>query len=254
MPENDEYSVSPGEEPSSPPDSPAARARPAATLANRPAIGRMVGTPGVAARRNAAEREMLRSRLKRAQSQVEVVRQRRRRGDAGGMPVAALESDPGLSTQYGLPVARNVRKKRNPWPVVASVAGMIGVSVFCVLLWPMARRAMANPTPVSVAVSNPRASLDLKAREPEARAEEELPAEPGAALTMGLAHLGTALERAGGGSPEEALRKASKPGQKKCMIVWTNDSVSLVFGGNALRPNSLAHELEDCAEAVSQEH
>jgi hypothetical protein len=258
MPENDEYSVSPGEEPSSPAESPAARARPPATLANRPAIGRMVGTPGVAARRNAAEREMLRSRLKRAQSQVEVVRQRRRRGDAGAVPVAAVASDPSVSTQYGLSLGGDVRKKRNPWLVVASFAGMIGVTVFCVLLWPMARRAMANPPPVSVAVSNPRASFELRrrepvAREPEARAGEDLPADPGAALTMGLAHLSTALERAGGGSPEEVLRKASKPG-KKCMVVWTNDSVSLVFGGNALRPNSLAHELEDCAEAVSEEH
>src|SRR5580658_3447108 len=97
---NDEDSVSPGEGPSPPPaeehpDNPAARPRSRTNSANRPVPGRMVGTPGVAARRKlAAEREMLRYRLKR-QPQLAAERQGRRRGDAG----APVISDPGEDAQ-----------------------------------------------------------------------------------------------------------------------------------------------------------
>src|SRR5580658_4831645 len=132
---NDEDSVSPGEAlppPSAPPSaeeradsgsepggssgSSSAWVRSRTNSANRPAPGRMVGTPGAAGRRKlAAEREMLRYRLKR-QPQLEAERQGRRRGDA-------VESDPGASARHGMPVSGTVRKKGSPWLVAAGVAG-----------------------------------------------------------------------------------------------------------------------------------
>jgi hypothetical protein len=258
MAENDDDPVSPGEALPPPseehselggtPGSPVARARSRTHSGNRPALGRMVGTPGAAARRKlAAEREMLRYRLKKAQPQVEALREEQRRAE-GGPPV---ESDPDVGALQAVPV----RKKRNPWPMVAgmvvSVIGTIGVAVLCVLFWPAARVAMGNATPVSAAVSNPPAALILETPGPQsARSRLELPADPSAALSMALAELSQALDRARG-NPEEVLRKVSKPGQK-CTMVWANDSVSLVFGGDPIRANSLAHQLEDCAEAVSR--
>jgi hypothetical protein len=204
----------------------------------------MVGTPGAAARRKlAAEREMLRYRLKKAQPQVEALREEQRRAEAG----TPVESDPDVDALQAVPV----RKKRNPWPVVVSVIGTIGATVLCVLFWPAARVAMGNATPVSAAVSIPAAALIPETPVPQsARTRLELPADPSAALSTALAELSQALDRARG-NPEEVLRKVSKPGQK-CTMVWANDSVSLVFGGDPIRANSLAHQLEDCAEAVSR--
>jgi hypothetical protein len=183
---------------------------------------------------------MLRYRVKR-QPQLEAERQGRRRGDV-------VESDPGASAWHGIPVSETVRKKRSPWLVAVGVAGMLGVAVFCVFFRPVAREAMGKAAAVSAAASDPPAVL-----QPDARAVRELPADPSSALTMALAHFSTALEVAGGENPEEVLRKVSKPGQT-CAMVWTNDSLSLVFGGGPTRPNALAHQLEDCAEAVSRVH
>jgi hypothetical protein len=276
MPENEEGAASPGSSPPSAEEHPGVGGSPVSSvplarsrtdLTNRPTLGRMVGTPGAVARRKlAAERDMLQYRLKKARPQVEALREEQRRAEAEAE--AAAESDPVVEIPEDVPVP----KKRNPWAVVAIVAGVVGMIGGCVLFWPRARAATGNGTPVSAAVLNPPASpgpersgMERSGMEkPDARAGKELgvrsvfpgrlelPADPSAALTTALAHLSTALDGAGG-NPEAVLRKVSKPGQK-CMMVWANDSVSLVFGGNPIPQNSLAHGLEDCAEAVSRVH
>jgi hypothetical protein len=157
-------------------------------------------------------------------------------------------------------------RPRNPWLIAASVIGMIAVSLLCVLLWPLVRKAAENAPRDSPAASNPSSAIESETRagtEPRrqsviavvgspSRLHIELPVDPAAALTMAIDHLSTALEGVPGRSSDEILRQLSKtrPG---CRMVWTDDVPSLVFGGDP-RPNSLAYTLEDCAEAVSRLH
>jgi hypothetical protein len=198
-----------------------------------PSRGPLIGAPDTAVSR--------RSHSTPTPSQPEGSPQRRR-GDAGAMPA-------NRSPRARAVVAGPIRKEPNPWRVVASVTGMIAVALLCALLWPAARNAMEDTTPAAAAIPNPSASVKPETRGGKERVE--LPADAGVALTMALDHLDAALVRASGKSPQELLHKISLPGQN-CPMVWANDSPSLVFGGAPIRPNSLAHILEDCAEAVSR--
>jgi hypothetical protein len=212
-------------------------------LAN-PGPGTYVGSPGTAVpRRSSAEREQLRFQPNCIQPQPEVPRQGRRT-DAAVTP--GPERDWAAGVAHGLAISET--RRRNPWRIVAGVIGMIAVSLLCVLLWPIIRKATENSTrdspaynPSTVVVASP------------SRRRGELPVDPDAALTTALDRLSTALEGVPGRSSEEILRQLSTHRQG-CRMVWTGDVPSLVFGGEPLRPNSLAYTLEDCAEAVSRLH
>jgi hypothetical protein len=113
------------------------------------------------------------------------------------------------------------------------------------MFWPTARHSR----PPASAVQETQAAAELST----SQRRDDLPADPGAALTTAIDHLGAALDGAAEGSPEEILRKVSTPGQD-CRMVWANDSPSLVFGRYPIRANSLAHTLEACAQAVTRMH
>jgi hypothetical protein len=239
---------SPGPETGGLPVSPAPT-RSRTNLANPPRRGGVIGTPGTTYRRSAARREAFRS-----DSAPVRPRPARRRDDAAAMPAnpPPARQDQVVAQQI-LPVTGTVRLKRNPWPVLAGVAGMIGMTLLCVMLWPAARGAGKNANPRTTEFSNPPASAALETRAAAelstSQRRDELPADPGAALTMALDHLSSALDEAAEGSQEEILRKASAPGQD-CRMAWTNDTPSLVFGRFPIRANSLAHTLEACAQAI----
>jgi hypothetical protein len=125
--------------------------------------------------------------------------------------------------------------------VVAVLAGTIGMAVLCVMFRPTARD---SNRPASAAPET-RARKELSTLQQR----NELPADPGAALTTAMDDLGAAIHAAPEGSTEEILRKVSTPG-RDCRLVWANDSPSLVFGRYPIRANSLAHTLEACAQAI----
>jgi hypothetical protein len=77
-----------------------------------------------------------------------------------------------------------------------------------------------------------------------------LPKEPEAALTTALDDLDSAIERRTE-SPEELLKTVSRPGEN-CALAWTSRLPSLVFGKKPIGPNSLAAELEGCAQAIAR--
>lgn len=78
-----------------------------------------------------------------------------------------------------------------------------------------------------------------------------LPNDPGAALTTALDDLDSAVQGVPQHSPEEILRMVSRPG-RDCRLIWKGHFPSIVFGTTPIRPNSLAENLEGCAQAVKQ--
>jgi len=261
-----EEHVDPGTETASPPVSPAPT-RSVTNLAIQAPRGRLIGTPGAAVRRSAEVREASRSYSARTKPPPGVRRPARRRGDAAAMPAnpSPPVQGPAAVAERVLPVTETVRTPLNPWPAVARVAGMIALTLLCVMIRPAARDAKGHATPGSVAASKSPASPEAgplagplagKESAPHlvpAGASAVLPAEPSAALTAALDHLSTAIDGAAEGSPEEILRKVSKPGQD-CTMVWVDNSPSLVFGRFPIRENSLAQTLEACAQAVARLH
>jgi hypothetical protein len=266
LPEDYVHSGSTGEAAASPPsgvpETGGLSASPAPTRsrtspANQTPRGGLIGTPGTASRRAAAKREAFRSYSALTQPvdrrpQPGVPKHARRRGDAGALPAnpPPVAQDRAVRAQHVLPVTGTVRKAVNPWAVVVSVVGMIGMVLLCVMFRP----AAADPNPHASAAPETRAGKEPALQSVTAglstfQQRNELPADPGAALTMALDHLSSALDEAAGGSQEEILRKASAPGQD-CRMAWTNDTPSLVFGRFPIRANSLAHTLEACAQAV----
>jgi hypothetical protein len=143
------------------------------------------------------------------------------------------------SRRAGLP-EEEVRKQRNRWRS-AAIAG-IALALTLVLSLPGLR---IKPETTTWRPRPPPA--------PVVSRQIELPVDPDAALITALDHLNAALEGFPARSPEQILRQVSGNGQN-CMLVWTNDVPSLVYGREPLGPNSLAYTLEDCAEAVSRMH
>lgn len=177
--------------------------------------------------------------------------QGRRRGDAPWIPVQVVlnvgDRTEGASSDRV--VAGVPAKPRRPWRTAAVVAGSLVLAALASFFWPLAREALENRnSPVSVS-SAPQPARAGGAAHPRI----ELPADPDAALTTALDHLNTALEEMPGRSPEQILRTVSSRKQD-CMLAWTSNLPSLIFGGEPLRPNSLAYTLENCAESVSRMH
>jgi hypothetical protein len=81
----------------------------------------------------------------------------------------------------------------------------------------------------------------------------DLPADPPAALSEALDRLNAAVASAPAQTTEQILRRASASGNG-CLLIWNGNVPSLVFGMKPIRPNSLAHVLSDCADAVSRLH
>jgi hypothetical protein len=231
LPEDSVHSGSTGKEHRGPGDLPVSTAptRSRTNLVTQTPRGGLIGTPGAS----------FQSYPVLNPAQPAVRRQARREGDAGAIP--ANPSPLGQDRA----VAGNVRKALNPWLLLASLAGTIGIAVLCVIFWPTARN---SHSPASAALAM-RASAELST----SQQRDELPDDPGAALTTAIDHLGAALDEVAEGSPEEILRKVSTPG-RDCGMVWANDSPSLVFGRYPIRGNSIAHTLEACAQAVSRMH
>ena len=130
-------------------------------------------------------------------------------------------------------------------------------------VWPLAGAftavclVMASSLIFKYVPSSPLAISSARAEDvvlsPKIQPLGELPADPQAALTMGIDRLNTAIARVTTRSPEETLRLASGPGQD-CVLVWTNHLPSVVFRAEPRRQNSLAHTLSDCAEAGAKIH
>lgn len=189
----------------------------------------------------------------KAGPQPKPAEQGRRRGDEAWIPVNLAERDETENTLSCPAVQRDRPQPRNRRSSVA-VAGGVALAIVCAVTGPVARENRA---------SGPHAAMEMQ-RRPElprvpaaasspALPRTELPNDPNAALTTALNDLNTALEGFPRGSPEQILRKVSKRRQD-CLLVWTNNLPSLVFGTEPLGPNSLAYTLEDCAEAVSRMH
>ncbi len=81
----------------------------------------------------------------------------------------------------------------------------------------------------------------------------DLPSDPYAALSEALDRLNAAVASVPAQTTEQLLREASAAGNG-CLLIWHGNVPSIVFGMKPIRPNSLAHVLSDCADAVSRLH
>ncbi len=159
--------------------------------------------------------------------------QGRRRGDAAWIPIDFSDED--TAACGPLP------KQRSRWRGV-EIAGRIVLALVCALTGPVVRQANEKEVRGSAVIAEPTAPVVQRT---------ELPADPDAALTTALDHLNSALEAFPERSPEQILHQVSTP-REDCMLAWTNNLPSVIYGREPIGPNSLAYTLEDCAKAVSR--
>jgi hypothetical protein len=181
--------------------------------------------------------------------------QGRRTGDAASLPVNLPPADEETDDQRVPAIEEDLPKRANSRHGIAT-AGGIALAFVCGMCLPTPRMVLETATPDSLALIQAETRRVMPAapvvtwRAPPRRIE--LPADPEAALTTALEHLNTALGALpAGSSPEQILRQVSADVQG-CLLTWTNDIPSVVYGRELLSPNSLAYTLEDCAEAVSR--
>jgi len=246
----------PGEEPHS-----AVTARVVRSLANRPLRAPKEDTAEVTALKKtlqdaASEVEvgaaMAKKQIAALQTQWKTTREEleaqklARSADAARMATmfSDLEGQLDFVTTRAASESVTLSKERNLWRGLASAAGVIAVALVCVMLWwitsissaPLSSGRQSPPGP-----STPAATASV------------LPLDAAAELSHALDNLDYALATVPGITAEAALRKVSTPG-KGCMVVWVDDQPSLVFGGEPVRPNTLAKTLSGCADAVTRLH
>ena len=194
------------------------------------------------------------AQLKSAQQELETQR------DVGiqdaarmAVRVSLLEEELAVVAMHAITDRGELSKARNQWRGAASAVTVL--SILCLVWWWITPRPAPN---VAQVVARDPAAVNQPAFRSEPSKDNHLPADPHAALTMGLDRLNAALADVPGTSPEEVLRKVSASGQD-CAMVWTNDLPSLLFPGKRQagvpepgQTNALANTLADCAEAVSR--
>jgi hypothetical protein len=163
--------------------------------------------------------------------------------------LSLLEEELAVVAMRAMADRGELSKERNLWRGAATITGLIAVIFLCVAGWQMTLPGVVKKAPV--ATGGPAVPMVTGNR-------RVLPADPDAALTMGIDLLNAALAGVPGKSAEQALRIVSKKGED-CAMVWTDDVPSLLFAGkmqnraqDPRRMNELANTLADCAEAVSK--
>lgn len=170
--------------------------------------------------------------------------------------LSLLEEELAVVAMRAITDRGELSKERNLWRGAATITGVIALTVLCVTWWwrvtlPVPDKQAAMKQSTTQVVGDPATPAAVSNR-------RVLPADPDAALTMGIDLLNAALAGVPGKSAEQALRIVSRNGQD-CAVVWNNDVPSLLFPGNRqhrvkdpIRANALANTLADCAEAVSR--
>jgi len=180
--------------------------------------------------------------------------------------VSLLEEELAVVAMHAITDHGTLSRERNQWRGTAAAVTLLGI--LCILWWRMTLPAAPNVAEASAPVSGsavnqaasgpPALQKDSAALPAQLRKDNELPADPHAALTVGLDRLNDALSAVPETRQYEVLRKISANGQD-CGLVWTDNLPSLLFPGNSqtgsLNPthsNELANTLSDCAAAVSR--
>jgi hypothetical protein len=181
--------------------------------------------------------------------------------------VSSLECELDAASTNAASAIATLSNQRNRWRAVAAGAGVLALGFLFLVFWPMLwfiaghapskMEAASRPSTAAIGAKAPGRGENAVALNAVPRnggsPRIELPSDPPAALTTALDRLNGALETVPGHSPEDVLRKISRKGQG-CLMIWTSNVPSLVFGHEPRRSNSLAWALEDCAEAVSRLH
>jgi hypothetical protein len=137
--------------------------------------------------------------------------------------------------------SQTLGRTRDIWRGIAVLA-IIGALALAILVF--IKPPQLQPVVVHSVVAAPR---------PSATKPVDLPSDPYSALSEALDRLNAAVAAVPSQTMEQILRKASAAGNG-CLLVWNGSVPSIVFGMKPIRPNSLAHVLSDCADAVSRLH
>jgi hypothetical protein len=203
------------------------------------------------------------TQLKSAQEELEI-QKHAGINDAARMAVrvSLLEEELAVVAMHARTDRGTLSRERNQWRGMAAAVTLLGI--LCLIWWrmtlPNAPNMAAASASVSPFVAN-QAAGGRSAPQKDSGAlpkDNELPADPRAALTVGLDRLNDALAAVPETRQYEVLRKISANGQD-CALVWTDNLPSLLFPGNGqtgsldpTHPNELANTLADCAAAVSR--
>ena len=207
------------------------------------------------------------TQLKSAQEELEI-QKHAGINDAARMAVrvSLLEEELAVVAMHARTDRGTLSRERNQWRGTAAAVTLL--SILCLIWWRMTPPTAPNMAETSASVSQFAANQgaggrsasqkDSAALRTELRKDNELPADPRAALTVGLDRLNDALSAVPATRQYEVLRKISANGQD-CALVWTDNLPSLLFPGNGqtgsldpTHPNKLANTLADCAAAVSR--
>jgi len=204
------------------------------------------------------------TQLKTTQQALEVQKEAGVRDAARtAVRLSLLEEELAVVAMRAIEDRGTLSKERNVWRGTAAGAVVIALTLLCLVWWRMTlpvadvKQADAKQSATQVVAPNSTAVNQPVVRIPTPK-DYGLPADPHAALTMGIDRLNAALSTAPGRTPEQALRRVSANGQD-CAMVWTNDLPSVLFPGSRqsraqdpVRLNALANTLAECAEAVSR--
>ena len=206
------------------------------------------------------------TQLKSAQEELET-QKHAGINDAARMAVrvSLLEEELAVVAMHARTDRGMLSRERNQWRGTAAAVTLLGI--LCLIWWrmtpaaPNVAGASASVSPLAAnqaAGDRPASQKDSGALRTELRKDNDLPADPRAALTVGLDRLNDALSAVPATRQYEVLRKISTNGQD-CALVWTDNLPSLLFPGNGqtgsldpTHPNELANTLADCAAAVSR--
>ncbi len=166
----------------------------------------------------------------------------RRRGDIASVSAEFQFSDYRTSGDFRSEADEN-QPEGNHRRRARTIAGSALLILICVPIWSSVQRHWAGR-------ARETSELTIEVSK-ELKPARELPPDGDSAMAAALEHLNAALEQIPGQSPEQILKLVSKP-DRDCMLAWTNDLPSVVFGKEPILPNSLANTLEACADAVTQ--
>ena len=173
---------------------------------------------------------------------VSPAKQGRRIGDAG---LAAVElREPGASQR---PTASADTEVPEGASDAARPPNFLKIAAECLLVLICIMTGIVTPNRVGEAIVAP----SHPAAAPPATREIKLPDDAGAAFRTAIDDLDGAVADIPEQSPEQILRTVSGPGHD-CLLLWNGDYPSVIFGRAPVRPNSLAANLEGCAQAIKQ--
>lgn len=201
--------------------------------------------------KTATQIETLQSKWKSAQQELEE-QKRYRAAETARMAerLSSLEEELEAAAERTVAIRGILSKERNRWRSLAVAAGAAALIFLCASLFFLSDSSATPQTTETARVPLATQTASGSAPEPALKRSNALPRDPHAALTAAMDRLDAALSGVPG-NPVETLWKVSHAG-KGCMLLWSNNAPSVLFGREPLRPNSLAYTLSDCAEAVSR--